>query len=104
MLVTFERIGSAEHHENGEHVPLHLKPSVRAVTERIAEHRVAGAQDTGCQHEKVTDVADLFVELVDGLANGQKWTHRSPSRGRHQGTPIVSTSIASAPRVERAEP
>ncbi len=53
-----------------------LEPAVRTVPERVADHGVAGAHDTGGQHEKIADVADLFVELVDGFAECQQWAHR----------------------------
>src|SRR5260370_14673395 len=104
MLIALERIRCAKHDQNGKHVPLQLKPPVRAITERIADHRVAGAQHTGGQHEKITNVAYLFVDLVDRRANRQQWTHRVLPRGRHQAAPIILTSIASPPRVERVEP
>ena len=57
MLVLLEGIGGAEHHEDGEHVPLQFEPAVGTVAERIADHRVGGAHDAGGEHEPVADAA-----------------------------------------------
>ena len=57
MLVALEGVGGAEHHEDREHVPLQFEPAVGAVAEGVADHRVAGADDAGQQHQQIADVA-----------------------------------------------
>src|SRR6476620_801581 len=104
MLVALERVGRAEHDQNGKHVPLQLEPAIGAVTERVADHRVSRADDTGGQHQKITDVTYLFVDQVDDRANRQQWAHGVLPGGRHQGTRTATASIASPRRAERAEP
>ncbi len=55
VLVALEGVGCAEHHQDGEHVPLQFKPAVRAVAERIADHGVAGADDAGGEYQEIAD-------------------------------------------------
>ena len=43
VLVHLERVGRAEQHHAGEHVPLDFQPGVRALAEQIAAAGVAGA-------------------------------------------------------------
>ena len=55
VLVHLERVGRAEQHHAGEHVPLDFEPAVRALAEEIAAGGVAGADQAGQQHEPVGD-------------------------------------------------
>ena len=98
MLVALEGVGRAEHHQDGEHVPLQFKPAVRAVTERVADHGIAGADQAGGQHQEIADVADLFVEQVDGGADRQQWAHRVSPRRSASGQAERVDGIASPSR------
>jgi hypothetical protein len=71
MLVALEGVGGAEHHDDREHVPLHLQPGVGAVAERISDHRIGGADDAGGKDQEVADVSELLIDEVDRAAQRQ---------------------------------
>ena len=75
VLVHLERIGAAEQHHAGEHVPLHFEPGVGACAEQIAARRIAGADQAGQEHEPVGDHAETFIERVDCRAETQEYPH-----------------------------
>ena len=71
MLIFLEGVGRAEHHQDGKHVPLQFQPAIGAVAERIANHRIGGADHAGRQNQPVAYIADFFVEPVDPGAERQ---------------------------------
>ena len=75
MLVHLERVGRAEQHHAGEHVPLDFQPAVRALAEQIAAGGIARADQAGEQHQPIGDHADLRVHPIDGPAQSQQNGH-----------------------------
>ena len=80
MLVALEGVGRAEHHEDRRTCTTASRARRWRCAERVADHRVAGADDAGRQHQPVADVADLFVEQVDPGAQRQQRTHHVLAR------------------------
>ena len=81
MLVALQRVGGAEHHDHGEHVPLHFEPGVGARVVGIADHGVAAADDAGQQHQPVADDTDLLVHASTSALNfSSRPNPLSPSR------------------------
>ena len=72
VLVHLERVGRAEQHHAGEHVPLDFQPAVRAFAEQIAAAGVAGADQRGEQHEIIGDDAEFVIHGVDRGADLQQ--------------------------------
>ncbi len=71
VLVHLERIGGAEQHHAGEHVPLDFEPGVRARAEQVAAGRIARADQAGEQHQPVGNHAEFRVQPVDTPAEHQ---------------------------------
>ena len=70
MLVHLERIGRSQKHDAGKHVPLDLKPAIRAVREKVADDRIACADQRAKQDQIIGDLAKLFGNGVDDAAQG----------------------------------
>ena len=90
MLVDLERIGRAEQHHAGEHVPLHFEPGVRADAEQVAAGGIAGADQAGEQHEPVGNHAELVVDR-------SRWPGSSLEQALHTPSPLPDTA-RSGPR------
>ena len=68
MLVVQERVSGGEQKHRRKQVPLQFEPGVRAHIERVADHRIAGADDNRGQHQPIDEVPDLLVQPVDRAA------------------------------------
>ena len=101
MLVHLERIGRAEQHHGGEHVPLDFEPAVRAHAEQIAAEGIAGADQAGQQDHPVRHDAELRVEPINRAAQAEQPTHVSFSPP--DGVPAARSagSVFSAPGLRR---
>jgi len=64
MLVHAQRIGSADQHDEGEHVPLDFEPAVGAVVQGVTDHRVTGADEAADEHEITGDLAQDLARRI----------------------------------------
>ena len=88
MLVHLERVGCAEQHHAGEHVPLDFEPAVRALAEQIAARGVAGADQRCQQNQPVCHNSQLGIEPVDPATDRkQNFSHLTPQRLRKLSRP-----------------
>ena len=95
MLILLERIGSAEHHEHGEHVPLQLKPGVGRVTERVADHRVARrSRRRRRARASCRALPSLLIEPIDRVYSVPAMGALRSPRTRHRRAPDVFIDIA----------
>lgn len=78
MFVVAQRMRGTEHDDEGEEIPLDLKPAVRTVVEGIADDGVSGADHTAEQHHIFGKFTHELTDRVDQPACCQKYRHSPP--------------------------